>query len=84
MKSYHAPRIATPTGKENTGPYRLLGAMVPADDPVWFFKLSGGTDDLTKVEAGFDEHLVKPIDVGRLAALVERATARARRDGSLR
>ena len=60
VKSYHAPRAAVSTGKENTGPYRLLGAMVPADDPVWFFKLSGGTDDLTKYEAGFDE-LVKSI-----------------------
>lgn len=67
VKSYHAPRTATPTGKENTGPYRLLGAMVPADDPVWFFKLSGVTDDLTKVEAGFDE-LVKSIrDKGKAA-----------------
>ncbi len=60
VKSYHAPRQAAPTAKENTGPYRLLGAMVPADDPVWFFKLSGKTDDLTKYEAGFDE-LVKSI-----------------------
>jgi hypothetical protein len=60
VKSYTAKRDTVATMKENTGPYRLLGVMVPADDPIWFFKLSGGTDDLTKHEAGFDE-LVKSI-----------------------
>lgn len=60
VKSYTAKRDTVATVKENTGAYRLLGAMVPADDPIWFFKLSGGTDELTKHEAGFDE-LVKSI-----------------------
>jgi hypothetical protein len=55
VKAYSVPRQAEATAKEATGPYRLLGAMVPADDPVWFFKLSGPTDGLTKYEGGFDQ-----------------------------
>lgn len=55
IRSYSVPRTAEPTSKEVTGPYRLLGVMVPADDPVWFFKLSGPTNTLTKYEAGFDQ-----------------------------
>ncbi len=34
--------------------YRILGAMFPADDPQWFFKLTGKADDLKPHEAGFD------------------------------
>jgi len=60
VTSYTAPRVAAPTVKENTGKYRLLGVMVPADDPVWFFKLSGEGEALAKHEAGFDQ-LVKSI-----------------------
>jgi hypothetical protein len=55
ITSYSVPRAAEPSAKEVTGAYRLLGAMVPADDPVWFFKLSGSTDALTKYEGGFDQ-----------------------------
>jgi hypothetical protein len=55
IKSYTAPRKTEATAKENAGQYRLLGVMVPADEPVWFFKLSGPTDALTKYEAGFDQ-----------------------------
>lgn len=54
VRSYHAPRAAAPSAREVTGKYRLLGAMVPADDPVWFFKLSGPADALAPHEAGFD------------------------------
>ena len=55
IKAYTVPRVTEPTAKEAAGPYRLLGAMVPADEPVWFFKLSGSTDALTKYEGGFDQ-----------------------------
>jgi hypothetical protein len=55
IKSYTVARQAEPTAKEVAGPYRLLGAMVPAEDPMWFFKLSGPTDALTKYEGGFDQ-----------------------------
>ncbi len=35
--------------------YRLVGAMFPADDPVWFFKFSGKADQIAKYEAEFDK-----------------------------
>jgi hypothetical protein len=37
--------------------YRILGAVFPADDPVWFFKLTGPEAKLAEHEAGFDEFL---------------------------
>lgn len=55
VKSYTAPRAAVATQKDNAGKYRLLGVMVPADDPVWFFKLSGEAEALARHEAGFDQ-----------------------------
>ena len=56
VKSYTVPRQAEPTTKA-AGDYRLLGAMIPAENPVWFFKLSGSADALTKYEGGFDQLL---------------------------
>ena len=35
--------------------YRILGALYPADQPVWFFKLTGTADQLAKLEADFDK-----------------------------
>lgn len=55
VRATNVPRAAEPTAKDGAHPYRMLAAMVPADDPVWFFKLSGPTDVLTKHEAGFDQ-----------------------------
>jgi len=37
--------------------YRTLGAMFPADDPVWFFKFSGRAESLARYEADFDRLL---------------------------
>ncbi len=39
------------------GDGRILGAMFPADNPQWFFKLPGPADALTPHEAGFDQLL---------------------------
>jgi hypothetical protein len=39
------------------GPYRILGAMFPADNPQWFFKLVGKADELAAVEKEFDTFL---------------------------
>ncbi|MBY0455903.1 MAG: hypothetical protein K2V38_01050, partial [Gemmataceae bacterium] len=39
------------------GGYRILGGMFPADEPEWFFKLSGPADELAKFEADFDKLL---------------------------
>ena len=53
------PKTTEPSGRgatePATGDYRLLGLMVPADNPVWFFKYNGPTDEITKYEAGFDK-----------------------------
>jgi hypothetical protein len=70
IKSYTVARQAEPTAKEVAGPYRLLGAMVPEGDPVWFFKLSGPTDALAKYEGGFDQ-LVSSIRLKDEAAVPE-------------
>jgi hypothetical protein len=43
-----------PRGAPAADAYRLLGLMVPADDPQWFFKYNGPIDEITKYEAGFD------------------------------
>jgi hypothetical protein len=37
------------------GEYRLLGLMVPAENPEWYFKYNGPADEMTKHEAGFDK-----------------------------
>src|SRR5262249_57266531 len=37
--------------------YRLLGAMYPADEPNWFFKFAGPSDQIAQYEADFDKLL---------------------------
>jgi hypothetical protein len=37
------------------GEYRILGAIFPADQPAWFFKLAGPADAVARAEAGFDQ-----------------------------
>jgi hypothetical protein len=37
------------------GEYRLLGLMVPADNPEWFFKYNGPADTVSQHEAAFDK-----------------------------
>jgi hypothetical protein len=37
--------------------YRILGAMYPADDPGWFFKFAGPTEQIAQYEADFDKLL---------------------------
>ena len=52
--------------------------------PQWLFALSGygqPSDVRASLDAGFDEHLVKPVDLGRLAALVQRAPHGSTRPG---
>lgn len=56
IRTYEVPRGAAPTRKAAVE-YRLLGVMVPADVPVWFFKLSGTAESLAPHEAGFDQLL---------------------------
>lgn len=53
-----APAVE-PTGadaKDGAG-YRILGAMFPADDPAWFFKLPGKASAVAGQETTFDQFL---------------------------
>ncbi len=62
VQSYNVPKTTdkkddASSGFVNEGPYRILGAMYPAENPEWFFKLPGPTEELTKYEADFDKLL---------------------------
>lgn len=51
-----APKAdGAPTG--GAGEYRILGGIYPADEPEWFFKLTGPADELGRYEADFDKLL---------------------------
>jgi len=47
----------SPPLTETKGDYRILGAMVPAQNPDWFFRFSGLSADITEHEAEFDQFL---------------------------
>ena len=65
IKTYTVPK--TPEGRRPTpdaggpeptaGEYRILGGIYPSDDPAWFFKFPGATDELAKYDADFDKLL---------------------------
>jgi hypothetical protein len=55
IRSYNVPRASEREARSESGGYRLLGAMFPADSPMWFFKLSGRTEEVAKYEADFDK-----------------------------
>jgi hypothetical protein len=65
IKTYRVAKpndVKAPDGKsgpavDTGGPYRILGAMFPADDPQWFFKVTGKADELAAVEKEFDTFL---------------------------
>ncbi|MBX9622269.1 MAG: hypothetical protein K2X82_00490 [Gemmataceae bacterium] len=61
VHSYRTPKSTEPRGPgpaapgPTAGDYRILGAVYPADQPVWFFKLTGPADQLARHEADFDK-----------------------------
>jgi hypothetical protein len=59
VRKYDAPksseRAPETADKPAAGEFRLLGLMVPADNPQWFFKYNGTADEITKHEADFDK-----------------------------
>jgi hypothetical protein len=58
VRSYSVPKPNEPaTPAASQGDYRILGAMFPADEPAWFFKLTGRADALAAHEAAFDKLL---------------------------
>jgi hypothetical protein len=59
VRSYTVPKSNDPAAAPaaGQGDYRILGAMFPADEPAWFFKLTGKADALAAHEAAFDKFL---------------------------
>ena len=58
VNSYSVPKtteLTRPAPAPAAGDYRLLGLMVPADKPVWFFKYNGTLDVVAKYEADFEK-----------------------------
>lgn len=56
IRTYTAPKAQpVPAGYG----YRIIGAMVPAEEPVWFFKMMGSESDIDGQEAAFDAFLSK-------------------------
>jgi hypothetical protein len=54
----HSYTVTKPTEPvAGKGEYRILGAMFPADEPTWFFKLTGKADALAAHEVEFDKFL---------------------------
>lgn len=57
IQTYEIPKPAEYRSTARAEPvteYRTLGAMFPADEPVWFFKFSGRADLVGRYEADFD------------------------------
>ena len=54
IKSYTVPRASEKSGPVAVGEYRILGAVYPAESPVWYFKLTGPAAELAKHETDFD------------------------------
>ncbi len=73
IESYTVPRDATsrsqPTVSKDDRKYRLLGAMFPAENPVWFFKFAGTSEQVTRHEREFDA-LVRSVKLRPDVALV--------------
>lgn len=54
VRTYDAPKPQPAPGDFG---YRILGAMIPAEEPVWFFKMTGTAEELAAKEAAFDAFL---------------------------
>lgn len=59
VRSYKVPKTTDrgdrPAAAVEGSGGRILGAAFPADNPVWYFKLTGTPDELVKYEADFDK-----------------------------
>src|SRR5450432_1321898 len=53
IRTYKAP----PDPKRMAA-YRILGALYPADNPVWYFKFAGSIEELTKHEGAWEKLIV--------------------------
>lgn len=55
INSYSVPKPTQPGEAATAGEYRLLGLMVPAENPIWFFKYNGPAEEIAQYEADFDK-----------------------------
>lgn len=59
VNTYTVPRTTDPTRddgvKPESGEYRILGALYPADRPEWYFKFTGTAEQVASHEADFDK-----------------------------
>ncbi|MDB5311110.1 MAG: hypothetical protein JWO38_5312 [Gemmataceae bacterium] len=53
IQSYKVPK--NPDEGKTATEYRILGAVYPADSPVWYFKFAGTADQVAGHEAEFDK-----------------------------
>ena len=56
-ETIHSYKVSKTTERDakRTAAYRILGALYPAKDPVWYFKFAGSIEELAKHEADFDK-----------------------------
>jgi hypothetical protein len=57
IKTTKVPKAAAEAKTESAGEYRIIGAMFPADEPQWFFKLAGPADKLEPIAPEFEKML---------------------------
>src|SRR5689334_21261120 len=55
VRTYSAPKPQKVDVAVASADYTILGAVFPAEDPKYFFKLAGKADDVAKHAAVFDE-----------------------------
>ncbi len=61
IQTYDVPQAAEYGGRRPlAGDYRILGAMFPAEEPIWFLKFAGRADQVAQFQPEFD-NLLKTI-----------------------
>ena len=56
ITSYKVPKT-TERGTNRVPTHRILGAMFPASEPIWNFKIQGSIEELTKHEAEWEKFI---------------------------
>src|SRR5438552_1096518 len=56
-EAIHTYKVPKTTERDVKRPatYRILGAIYPADNPVWYFRLAGSVEQVGRYEAEFDK-----------------------------
>lgn len=56
IRTYKVPKPSERDAKRPAA-YRILGALYPADNPVWYLKFSGSIEELTKHESDWEKFI---------------------------